>query len=98
MSIWVRKAERHDVAWLIAIAPNPSLATALALSPRAVLHLESVATPALLACLWIGLMLFCARRMNDAPMEAPDLDFSVANATIVSSAALLVLVVEALAE
>jgi len=43
-------------------------------------------------------MLFCARRMNDAPMEAPDLDFSVANATIVNSAALLVLVVEALAE
>lgn len=93
--IWIRRTERHQVAWRIALFPNPLLVLAIAtlarfILPRASVFGAVVITP-LLACLWIGLIGLSVWKARNAPLDVPDLNFSLGLAGLVNSAVLLLL-------
>ena len=95
VSIWIKRTDRHQVAWQIALSPNPILVLTIAILARFVLPRVSalgiaVVTP-LLAFLWtafIGLSVWEAR---NTPLDVPDLDFSLSLAGWVNSAVLMLL-------
>jgi hypothetical protein len=102
ISVWIRKTDRHNLAWLIAAAPNPVLVLGLAMLVQPGLAQgsaqASVPGPILAACVWIGLMTFCVKQVEDTPMDVTDLDLAVVIAAVVNSAALLILSGQELAD
>jgi len=93
--IWIRRTDRHQVAWRIALFPNPVLVLAIATLARFILPRVSVfgavvVTP-LLACLWIGLIGLSVWGARNTPLDVPDLNFSLGLAGLVNSAVLLLL-------
>jgi hypothetical protein len=93
--IWIRRTDRHQVAWLIAIVPNPVLIGAIAVLARTLLpeasQLATVLGSTLLMSLWIGLIGFSVWEARNAPLDVPDLDFSINLAGLVNSAVLMLL-------
>ena len=97
LSILARKTNRHDLAWLLAAAPNPVLALGLSrivtiVLPRG-LSGAFLAGTVVAACIWIALTACCVKRADHTPMKLPDLDFSLTIAAVVNSAAMLTLVI-----
>src|ERR1019366_8215452 len=93
--IWIRRTDRHQVAWRIALFPNPVLVLAIATLARLILLRASVLgavvlTP-LLGCLWIGLIGLAVWEARNTPLDVPDLDFSLGLTGLVSSAVLMLL-------
>jgi hypothetical protein len=94
ISVWVKRTERHHVAWRIAVLPNPLLAGGMALLARLILPKGSPVTlvlcAAMVSFLWTGLLGLRVWRLRWTPLDVPELDFSLEIAGLVSVAALLV--------
>lgn len=93
--IWIRRTDRHQVAWRIALSPNPVLILAIAtlarFIPPRVSALGTVVVTALLAFLWIGLIGLSVWAARNTPLDVPDLNFSLGLAGLVNSAVLMLL-------
>jgi hypothetical protein len=93
--LWIRRTDRHHLAWILAAAPNPILAFSIVLLARTMFPSASVyavmAGSGFLAFVWIGLIVLWLRRTTQARMDVPDLDFSIGFASFVNSIALLLL-------
>lgn len=87
--VWVRRNERHHLAWQIAAVPNPVLIGGLILLGRLMLPIgwsgASVFVAAVVAALWVGLVGLWVWRRRDTLMDVPELDFSIEFAGLVSS-------------
>lgn len=92
--IWVKRTERHRLAWRIAVLPNPLLVCGMALLARIIFPNGSpvavVLTAVMISCLWVGLLGLRVWRLRWTPLDVPELDFSLEFAGTVSVAALLV--------
>jgi hypothetical protein len=93
--IWIRRTDHHQVAWLIAILPNPVLIGAIAVLARMFFpetsQFTTILGSALLTFLWISLIGFSVWEARNTPLDVPDLDFSLNIAGLVNSAALMLL-------
>jgi hypothetical protein len=93
--IWIRRTDRHQVAWRIALFPNPILVLSLAMLARFIVSRESalgiVVVIPLLALLWIGLIGMSVWGARNTPLDVPDLDFSLGLTSAVNSAVLMIL-------
>ena len=93
ISVWVKRTERHNVAWRIAVLPNPLLAGGMVLLTRLILPKGSpaafVVCAALVSCFWVGLLGLRVWRLRWTFLDVPELDFSLELAGLVSVAALL---------
>lgn len=91
--VWVRRTERHHLAWRIAVLPNPIQAGGVVLLARFILPVNSpLASPvaaALVACLWVALVGLSVWRTRSSLMDVQELDFSLQLAGLVNSAALI---------
>jgi hypothetical protein len=98
LCLWVRRTDRHNIAWFIAILPNPLLVIGIAIVARwlapAVSPATNIVGPSLLACLWIAAVSLFVRAARHAPQDVPELDFSLGLAGLVNSIALLALPIE----
>ncbi len=91
--VWVKRSDRHHIAWRIAVFPNPLLVGGMALLARLILPKASPAAfvlcAALVSCLWAGLLGLRVWQLRWTPLDVPELDFSLELAGMVSVAALL---------
>ncbi len=98
LCIWMRCAGRHDLAWIIAAAPNPLLVVGLSLPFRpfvpAPVH-ESATVAAVSVCIWVTLIGFVVRATRSLPLDDRDLDFSLDIAALVNLVALAALALPA---
>jgi len=95
--VWVKRTDRHHIAWRIAVLPNPLLVGGMALLARLVLPTGSprafVLCAALVSCLWAGLLGLRVWQLRWTPLDVPELDFSLELAGMVSAAALLLSII-----
>jgi len=93
--IWIRRTDRHQIAWRIALFPNPILVLAIAMLARFVLPrlpaLGTVVVAPLMAFLWTGLIGLSVWKARNTPLDVPDLNFSLNLAGYVNSAVLMLL-------
>ena len=98
--IWIRWTDRHQVAWRLALFPNPLLVLALAMLARFIVPRESalgtIVVIPLLTLLWIGLIGMSVWGARNTPLDVPDLNFSLGLAGLVNSAVLMLLPLGAL--
>jgi hypothetical protein len=92
LCLWFRGTYRHYRAWLLAAAPNPLLATGIALLGRLIfssspLYAEIIGS-GLIACVWIVLIGVSLRGTVEIRMDASDLDYSMRIAICVNAIAL----------
>jgi hypothetical protein len=97
LCFWVRRADHHDRAWLMAVIPNPMLVFGVTVIARFSVpewwpHAGIVA-PTLLACLWIGVVGFSLKGKNER-LDVSELDSTLGVAGLVNSIALLALPAE----
>jgi FtsH-binding integral membrane protein len=97
LCFWFRRTDRHSRAWQICLVPNPLLILGVSIiahfagpsrSPCA-----ELATPLVIACLWVGLVGFSLRAIREQS-DVSELDYSLGVAGFVNSIALLALPVE----
>jgi hypothetical protein len=94
VSIWIKRTDRHQVAWQIALFPNPILVLTIAMLARffpQVSALGIAAVTLLLAFLWIAFLGLSVWQARNTPLDVPDLDFSLNLAGWVNSAVLMLL-------
>jgi hypothetical protein len=92
--IWIRRTDRHRLAWLIALLPNPALIGAIVALARLLLPRDSslaMVLALLLTSLWIALIDLSVWKARSAPLDAPDLDFSLIVAGLANSTILVLL-------
>jgi hypothetical protein len=91
--LWMRRTNRHDRVWLLAVAPNPLLAFCITLFARLVFSSSSVyvvtAASAIAACVWIGLIRSCLKGTVEASMDVSEIDFSIGIAACVNAIAVV---------
>ena len=94
--LWVRRTNRHHLAWLLAVAPNPLLVVALALLARLAFPQDpgyaAIIPAVLFMALWIAFIHLSVRRTG--LLDVLEFDFSLGFAGLVSCVALVSLPTE----
>jgi hypothetical protein len=97
LCFWVRRTDRHDRAWLMAVIPNPMLVVGVTVIARFVVPEwwpnARIGAPTLLACLWVGVVGFSLKGNNER-QDVSDLDSSLGVAGLVNSIVLIALPAE----
>jgi hypothetical protein len=97
LCFWVRRTDRHDRAWLMAVIPNPVFVLGVTVIARLIVPegwpKAGIVAPILLACLCIGVVGFSLTGSKER-QEVSELDSSLGVAGLVNSIALLALPVE----
>jgi hypothetical protein len=97
LCFWVRRTDRHNRAWLMAVIPNPMLVVGVTVIARFIVPEwwpnARIVAPTLLACLWVGVVGFSLRGNNER-QDVSELDSSLAVAGLVNSISLLALPAE----
>lgn len=97
LCLWVRRTDRHNHAWLMAVIPNPMLTLGVTVIARYIVpewwSKVGIVAPTLLACLWIGIVGFSLKASNER-QEVSELDSSLGVAGLVNSIAFLALPAE----
>jgi hypothetical protein len=95
LCIWIRRTDRLQLAWRIALFPNPILVLAIAILSRFILPrastLGTFIVALLLGSLWISLVGLSVWKTRNTPLDVPDIYFSLSLAGIVNSAVLTLL-------
>jgi hypothetical protein len=97
LCFWVRRADHHDLAWLMTLVPNPMLVLGVTVIARFIAPEwrpnAGIVAPTLLACLWVGVVGFSLKGNNNR-QDVSELDSSLGVAGLVNSIALLALPTE----
>jgi hypothetical protein len=99
--LWMRRANRYDLAWLVVVAPNPLLVTSAIIFSRMLLAPPSTFGSSIVGCLastvWAAFLWLAIRWSRRTPVDAHELDFSVEFAGITNGFALMFVPFELLA-